>query len=56
MILKEIEGSVKPIARPILNQSHKAKRIDWAQKNIEINFQDVCFTIEARATLDGHDG
>lgn len=55
MILKETEGS-KPIARPILNQSHNAKRIDLAQKYIETNFQDFCLTFEARATLDDHDG
>lgn len=55
-ILREAARSVKPIARPLLNNTHKEKRISWANKYMKTNFQDVLFTDEARATLDGPDG
>ena len=48
--------SVKPISRPILKKTHKEKRIALTQKYIKTNFEDVLFTDEARATLDGPDG
>lgn len=46
--------SVKCTARAI-RKNLKEKRIDWAQKYMTINFQNVFFEDEATATLDGPD-
>ncbi len=42
--------------RPPLSSLNKAKRLTWAKKNMKVNFNDVMFTDECRATLDGPDG
>ena len=55
-VLNELARNVKPISRPPLNQTHKKKRMAWAEKYMKTDFQQVLFTDEARATLDGPDG
>jgi len=55
-VLNEIAKNIKPISRPPLNETHKQKRLDWAQMYLKTNFEDVLFTDESRATLDGPDG
>lgn len=55
-VLNEMARNVKPISRPPLNQTHKDKRIVWAETYMKTDFQQVLFTDEARATLDGPDG
>lgn len=55
-VLNEMARNINPIPRPPLNQIHKEKRLAWAQKYMKMNFQNVLFTDEARATLDGPDG
>ena len=55
-VLNEMARNVKPISRPPLNKTHKEKRIAWAEKYMKTDFQQVLFTDEARATLDGPDG
>lgn len=55
-ILNEIARNVKPISKPPLNQTNMKKRIAWAQKYMKTDFQQVLFTDESRATLDGPDG
>ena len=50
-------GRVKsPIKRPLLSKAHKAKRVEWAVRYHKVNFSNVIFTDECRATLDGPDG
>ena len=51
-----IARNIKPIARPVLNNTYKKKRVNWAKNYMKTAFQNVLFTDEARATLDGPDG
>ena len=55
-ILRRIGKCGKPVVRPPLKAIHKKKRMEWAQKYIELNFQTVLFIDECRATLDSPDG
>ena len=48
-VLNEIAKNNKPISRPPCNQTHKQKRLDWAQRYLKTNFIHVLFTDEARA-------
>ena len=47
---------MKPIKQPPLSKCHKTKRVEWARRYMKTNFQNVLFTDESRATLDGPDG
>ena len=49
-ILKSISKCGKPVARPPLKCIHREKRLKWAQNNMKINFENVIFTDECRAT------
>ena len=44
------------MARPPLKCIHREKRRKWAENNMKVNFENVLFTDECRATLDGPDG
>lgn len=44
------------MARPPLKCIHREKRLKWAENNMKVNFENVIFTDECRATLDGPDG
>ncbi|MEM9078998.1 MAG: transposase [Bacteroidota bacterium] len=55
-VLNEMAKNIKPISRPPLNETHKQKRLVWAQMYLKTHFEHVLFTDEARATLDGPDG
>src|SRR4029434_32956 len=55
-MLKRFASVLKPRIRPPLNQTHKQKKLQWAQDYMKTNFQTVLFTDECRATLDGPDG
>lgn len=55
-VLNEMARNIKAIPRPPLSHTHKEKRVAWAQKYVKMDFQQVLFTDEARATLDGPDG
>ena len=41
---------------PLLSQIHKGRRLAYAQKYMKMDFQQVLFTSEASATLNGRDG
>ena len=41
---------------PPLSKANVLKRLEWAKKYVKINFKDVIFTDECRASLDGPDG
>ena len=45
-------------SKPILNQSHKSKRMDFARENLieSINWRQVIFSDEKKWNLDGPDG
>ena len=50
-------GKIKsPIKRSLLSKKHKAKRVEWAERYHKLNFSNVIFTDECRATMDGPDG
>ena len=55
-ILKSISKCGKPVARPPLKSIHREKRLKWAENNMKVNFENVIFMDECRATLDGPDG
>ena len=55
-ILQRLAVMCKPSIQPPLNNGHKQKRLQWAQKYMKTHFQTVLFTDECRATLDGPDG
>ena len=40
------------MARPPLKCIHREKRLKWAENNMKVNFENVIFTDECRATLD----
>ena len=44
------------MARPPLKCTHREKRPKWVENNMKVNFENVIFTDECRATLDGPDG
>ena len=44
------------MARPPLKCIHREKRLKWAENNMKVNFENVIFMNECRATLDGPDG
>ena len=54
--LKTIGSIRKPLRKPKLTTQHCQKRMEWAKKNIKTAFQNVLWTDECRATLDGPDG
>ena len=55
-ILRSIGKVTKPTIKPPLKQRHKLERLDWAKSCMKTNFENVLFTDESRATLDGPDG
>ena len=55
-ILKSISKCGKPLSRPPLKSVYREKRLKWAENNMKVNFENVIFTNECRATLDGLDG
>ena len=55
-ILRSIGKVRKPIIKPPLKQRHKLARLDWAKSCMKTNFENMLFTDESRATLDGPDG
>ena len=55
-ILRSIGKVTKPTMKPLLKQRHKLARLDWAKSCMKTNFENVLFTDESRATLDGPDG
>lgn len=55
-ILKDVARHLKPIPRPPLTKLHKEKRLAWAKKYLKTDFNNVLFTDECRATVDGPDG
>ena len=55
-ILRNIGKAAKPSIKPPLKQRHKLARLDWAKSCMKTNFENVLFTDESRATLDGPDG
>ena len=55
-ILRSIGKVTKPAIKPPLKQRHKLARLDWARSGMKNNFENVFFTDESRATLDGPDG
>ena len=55
-ILKSIGKVMSPLKQPILNRTHKIKRVNWAINYMKADFSKVIFTDECRSTLDGPDG
>ena len=55
-ILWSIGKVRKPTIKPPLKQRHKLACLDWAKSCMKTNFENVLFTDESRATLDGLDG
>ena len=55
-ILRRFGKVIKPTIKPPLKQRHKLARLDWAKSCMKTNFENVVFTDEYRATLDGPDG
>ena len=55
-ILNKI-GSVKKLKKqPLLSKQHKQRRVKWAKKYMKLDFLQVVFSDECRATLDDSDG
>lgn len=54
--LKSIGKVKKMTKRPLLTEKHKENRVKWATEYLKTNFENVLFTDECRATLDGPDG
>ena len=52
----KILGKVLKLKKPPLSKHHKSKTLTWAQRYIKTDFNNVIFTDECRATLDGLDG
>ena len=42
-VLHDIAKNIKPITRPVLNKTHKEKRIMWAEKYMKTDFQQILF-------------
>lgn len=55
-ILRQVASVRKVTKRPLLKQSHLKDRIKWAEKHMKTNFENVIFSDECRASLDGPDG
>lgn len=55
-VLKTLGKVRKAKTRPPLNQKHKDKRLAWCKKYMKLDFGQVIWTDEMRATLDGPDG
>ena len=51
--LKSIRKSGKSVAGPPLKCIYREKKLKWAENNKKVNFENVIFTNECRATLDG---
>ena len=52
-VLAEMKSAIK---KPPLTMNHKEKRVEFAIKYMKQDFDNVMFTDECRATLDGPDG
>ena len=52
-VLAEMKSAIK---KPPLAMNHKERKVEYAVKSMEQNFDNVMFTDECRATLDGPDG
>ena len=52
-ILRSIGKATKPTIKPPLKQRHKLARLDWAKSCMKTNFENVLFTDQSRAALDG---
>ena len=55
-VLKKFAKVKSAVKQPPLKKIHKQKRIEWAKRYMKIDFNQVVFTDECRATLDGPDG
>lgn len=55
-ILRKIAKVKAAKKQPPLKKIHKEKRVQWAKSYMKTDFQQVVFTDECRATLDGPDG
>jgi hypothetical protein len=55
-VLESIAKVKSSTARPPLTPRHKVNRVVWAARYMKLNFSNVIFTDECRATLDGPDG
>ena len=55
-ILQELAGVKKAEIRPPILPRHEKKRLEWAKMYMKLDFANVIFTDEMRATLDGPDG
>ena len=52
-VLAEMKSAIK---KPPLTMNHKENRVEFAVKYMKQDFDEVMFTNECRATLDGTDG
>ena len=55
-MLRNLGKVKKPIKKPPLSKIHREKRVQWAEQYVKMDFKNVVFTDECRATLDGPDG
>ena len=46
---------MKVTSKPPISKKNKLARLDWAKNYMKCNFDDVLFTDECRASLDGPD-
>ena len=54
--LKLLRKVCKAKISPPLTKEHQEKRVQWAKTYLKIDFRNICFTDECRATLNGTDG
>lgn len=55
-VLNKIGNVKKAKSQPLLSKQHKQRRVEWAKKYMKVDFSQVVFSDECRATLDGPDG
>ena len=55
-ILNDVAKVVKVGKKPPLSKKNKTARMEWARRYMKCDFNQVLFTDECRATLDGPDG
>ena len=54
-ILNHVAKVIKMSSKPPISKKNKLTRLDWAKKYMKCNFDDLFFTDECRASLDGTD-